>query len=98
MQIRGNSAISYLQLVAQHVATLAQDGTFAKTIATFDKNFSETMVTLLTAISDHSADSKLLNILYRWGITPNSLRMELWQIGLLNAFGKAYIDFALGST
>lgn len=58
-------SVSSPQMVAQHVSDLAQDDSFYKTISNFDKNFTETLAQLLTAISELKADTKLLHILYR---------------------------------
>lgn len=57
-----------LQMVAQHVSDLALDDSFYKTISNFDKNFTETLVQLLTAISELNAETKLLHILYRYAL------------------------------
>jgi len=55
----------YLQMVAQHVSDMALDDSFYKTIANFDKNFTETLMQLLNAISELNAETKLLHILDR---------------------------------
>ena len=47
------------------MSDLALDDSFYKTISNFDKNFTETLVQLLTAISELNAETKLLHILYR---------------------------------
>ena len=56
-------------MVAQHVSDLALDESFYKTIANFDKNFTETLAQLLAAISELKSDTKLFNILYRYVFT-----------------------------
>ncbi|KAF6021141.1 TUBGCP2 [Bugula neritina] len=52
-------------MVAQHVSDMALDDSFYKTIANFDKNFTETLMQLLNAISELNAETKLLHILDR---------------------------------